>query len=121
MICDSDLISLGKTEYFEKNDLLRLESQYWANAMDEQNAASRERNKKDGINIITLAPEEMNTWRSRIEPLWEDFVKKNEAQGLPAQKLVDDMRARTKKYSSWSMQQLREEARKNPVQGIITF
>ena len=102
-------------------DLLRLESQYWANAMDEQNAASRERNKKEGINIITLAPEEMNTWRSRIEPLWEDFVKKNEAQGLPAQKLVDDMRARTKKYSSWSMQQLREEARKNPVQGIITF
>ena len=87
--------------------------------MDEENEDSRVRNRKEGINVITLAPEEMSRWRARIEPLWEDFVNKNEAKGLPAQKLVDDMRARTKKYSSWTMQQLREEAKKNPVQGII--
>jgi hypothetical protein len=79
------------------------------------------RNKKEGINIITLAPDEMKKWHARIEPLWEDFIKKNETKGLPAQKLVNDMRARTKKYSSWSIQQLRNEAKKNPVQGIINF
>ncbi len=101
--------------------LLRLESQYWANAMDKQNAASRVRNKKEGINVITLAPDEMKKWRTRIEPLWEEFIKKNEAKGLPAKKLVSDMKARTKKYSTWSTQQLREEAKKNPVQGIITY
>jgi TRAP-type C4-dicarboxylate transport system substrate-binding protein len=101
--------------------LLRLESQYWANAMDNQNEASRVRNKKEGINVITLGPDEMKKWSAAIEPLWQDFIKKNEAEGLPAKKLVGEMKALTKQYSAWSVEQLRDEARKNPVQGIITF
>jgi TRAP-type C4-dicarboxylate transport system substrate-binding protein len=101
--------------------LLRLESQYWANAMDNQNEASRVRNKKEAINVITLGPDEMKKWSTAIEPLWQDFIKKNEAEGLPAKNLVGDMKALTKKYSSWSLAQLRDEAKKNPVQGIIDF
>jgi len=102
-------------------NLLRKESQYWANAMDEANRLSKERNKKEGIEVITLSPEEFARWKAAVQPLWDQFVEENEAKGLPARKLVQELKDKSKKYSSWTQEQLMERVTNHPVQGIIDF
>ncbi len=100
---------------------LRLESQMWANAMDEQNRLARERNLKESIEVITLSPEEYKRWKDVLEPIWLEFIEKNEAKGLPAKELVKEMKALTEKYSDYTPEQLRKLTKEEPVKGIITF
>ena len=107
-----------KTPWYNQ---LRQASQYWANAMDEQNKLSRERNIKEGIEMITLDPDESARWKKALQPLWDQFIEKNEAQGMPAKALVHDLLERSKKYSTWTPAQLKEQVIKQPVQGIIKY
>jgi TRAP-type C4-dicarboxylate transport system substrate-binding protein len=102
-------------------NLLRQGSQYWANAMDEQNRLSRERNKKEGIEVITLSPDEYARWKKALQPLWDQFVEKNEAKGLPAKELVRDLQEKSKKYSTWTPAKIKGHVIKQPVKGIITY
>ena len=37
--------------------------------------------KKAGVEIITMSPSELEKARKLVEPLWEEFIKKNEALG----------------------------------------
>jgi TRAP-type C4-dicarboxylate transport system substrate-binding protein len=72
-----------------------------------------------GIQVIKLSPKEMERWKGAVEPLWQDFIKENEAKGLPAKELVKDLRARAQKYAGWSPEQLMKEVIEHPVPGII--
>jgi TRAP-type transport system periplasmic protein len=101
--------------------LLRQGSQYWAQAMDEQNDLSREKNKEAGVETIFLPDDELKKWKDAVRPIWDDFIKENEALGLPVKDLLKDMELLTEKYSTMDRQQLMEQTIRNPVQGIITL
>ena len=75
--------------------------------------------KKAGVEIITMSPSELEKARKLVEPLWEEFIKKNEARGLPAKQMVEELRSLTKKYSAWSPEQLMKKVTEEPIRGII--
>jgi len=75
--------------------------------------------KKAGVEIITMSPSEYEKAKKMVEPLCEEFIKKNEAQGLPAKQLMEELRSLTKKYSTWSPQQLMKKVMEEPIRGII--
>ena len=72
-----------------------------------------------GIKVTKLSPQETARWKAAVEPLWEEFIRENEAKGLPARALVKDLRALSEKYSSWTAEQFMKEVAENPVHGII--
>lgn len=86
---------------------------------DRQDIESRRLIEEKGIKVIKLSPQEMEKWRAAVEPLWEEFIKVNEAKGLPARALVKDLRELSAKYSTWTPEQLMKEATERPVHGII--
>ena len=76
---------------------------------------------KAGVERIIMAPEEVEKCRKAVEPMWQEFVDKNEAKGLPAKALVKELRELDKKYSTWTPDQIFEYVTKKPIQGIISF
>jgi TRAP-type C4-dicarboxylate transport system substrate-binding protein len=83
--------------------------------------AARAKMAKDGIQTIILPPGEMARWKATVEPVWDKFVKENEAMGLPAKQLVQDIRTLSQKYSAMSWNDLMKKSIENPVRGIIDF
>jgi TRAP-type transport system periplasmic protein len=75
--------------------------------------------KKAGVEMITLPPEELKRWQKGNQHLWDKFVADNEALGLPAKKLVEDLVVRSAKYSTWTPDQIWEKVNKEPIPGII--
>ena len=100
------------------NQLRRL-SPILGEAYEGGDAADRSIIVKSGVKVITLPPEELTRWKDAVEPLWEEFIAENEAPGLPAKQLVQDLRSLTKKYSSWTKEQFMKEAIEHPLGGII--
>jgi len=86
---------------------------------DHQDVLSRAKFVDAGMQIQTLPPAELARWKAAVEPLWQAFIEKNEAQGRPARALVADLRRLSDKYASWSNEQLMAEATGTPVTGII--
>jgi hypothetical protein len=52
-----------------------------------------------GNEIIPLSKEESARWVRAVAPVVDDYVKKMEAKGLPAQQYVDFIRAKVREYS----------------------
>jgi TRAP-type transport system periplasmic protein len=77
--------------------------------------------KKAGVERIVMAPEEVEKCRKAVQPMWQEFIDKNEAKGLPAKDLVKDLNELEKKYSTLTPDQIFELVTKKPVQGIINF
>jgi TRAP-type C4-dicarboxylate transport system substrate-binding protein len=98
---------------------LRRYAQIAAAAYEEEDLEARNIMKKAGIQTITLPPEEMKRWKVTVMPVWEEFVKKNEAKGLPAAQLVKDLKALSKKYEPWTSQQFMKQVIEHPIHGII--
>jgi hypothetical protein len=71
------------------------------------------------VEIISLSPAEFAKAQKMVEPLWEEFIKKNEAKGAPAKQMVEDFRSLSQKYSSWTPQQLMKKVTDEPIRGII--
>jgi TRAP-type C4-dicarboxylate transport system substrate-binding protein len=99
----------------------RISAQIGAAAYDNNSACGRNVLVENGVEIIMLSPEERMRWGAIAETLWDDFIKTNEAKGLPARELVKDMRMLVEKYKGWSADELLQEATLNPIQGIIKF
>lgn len=76
--------------------------------------------EKAGVETITLSTGEFARWRSALMPMWEEFIVKNEAKGLPAKELIKDLKALSNKYADWTPQQLMELVEKKPISGIIS-
>ena len=100
-------------------NMLRRLNQMSGNAFDEHDAISRKVIEESGVKVVRPTPEQLGHWRAAAEPMWEAFIKENEAKGLPARQLVNDLRALTAKYSSWTPEQLLKLSVENPVHGII--
>ena len=54
--------------------------------------------KKAGGTIYTLPAEERARWAAKLRPMEDEWVKTNEAKGLPARALLNDLREAIKKY-----------------------
>ncbi|MDR2743953.1 MAG: TRAP transporter substrate-binding protein DctP [Desulfovibrio sp.] len=77
--------------------------------------------KENGVEFIDLPEEEKAKFRNAVQPMWQKFIDDNEAKGLPARKLVEELRSLDAKYSAMSPEQVFEEVSKRPMQGIIDF
>jgi TRAP-type C4-dicarboxylate transport system substrate-binding protein len=100
-------------------NLERIHSQMAAEAYDYADKQALDIMQKAGIQTITLPPQEMARWKAAVEPLWEEFIAKNEAKGLPARAMVKDLRALSAKYSTWTPGQIMKQVREHPISGII--
>jgi TRAP-type C4-dicarboxylate transport system substrate-binding protein len=99
--------------------MLRRLNQMSGNGFDEHDLLSRKVIEEKGVKVIKPSPEELAEWKAAVEPMWEEFIRENEAKGLPARQLVQDLRALTQKYASWTPEQLMQHAIDHPVRGII--
>jgi TRAP-type transport system periplasmic protein len=54
--------------------------------------------KKAGGTIYTLPAEERQRWAARLKPVEDEWLKANEAKGLPARQVLSDLREAIKKY-----------------------
>jgi TRAP-type C4-dicarboxylate transport system substrate-binding protein len=55
--------------------------------------------KKRKVEITKLSKEEQARWLKTAEPVWEEWIKTNEAKGLPAREVFQKTRQLVKKYS----------------------
>jgi TRAP-type C4-dicarboxylate transport system substrate-binding protein len=92
-------------------------SQMAGQAYDNEDVLNRKVITDRGIEVIHLSPQELEKWKHAVEPLYEEFIKENE--GLPAREMVNEMRALSQKYSSWTQEQLMKEVLEHPVRGIV--
>jgi TRAP-type transport system periplasmic protein len=76
--------------------------------------------KKAGIEMVTIPASAAGKWREPVEPLWAEFIKKNDSKGLPASQCVKDMKDLTQKYIPWTPVQIRKLMVENPIPGIIS-
>ncbi|MBX3532340.1 MAG: TRAP transporter substrate-binding protein DctP [Rhizobiaceae bacterium] len=72
----------------------------------------------NGVEMITLAPEEMARWREKLQPVVAQWIEDNEKEGRPARQLIADIEELAKKYGSMSPDELMGLALNEPVQGI---
>ncbi|MCL1939491.1 MAG: TRAP transporter substrate-binding protein DctP [Desulfovibrionaceae bacterium] len=77
--------------------------------------------KAAGIEIIFLPAEEKKRWTDVGDTVWEQFIKKNEAKGLPARQFAQDFRNAAAKYNAMSIREIREYVQdpKNMIHGIV--
>jgi TRAP-type C4-dicarboxylate transport system substrate-binding protein len=73
-------------------------SQEWLRMAIEETKVGRDAAAKHGGNFIILTPEEVKLWRDALIPLREEWVKKQEARGLPARAFMDEMLRLIKQY-----------------------
>jgi TRAP-type C4-dicarboxylate transport system substrate-binding protein len=72
--------------------------QDWLRMALEETKMGREAAMKRNLNFITLTPEEKKLWRDALIPLREEWIKKQEARGLPARAFMNEMLRLTKQY-----------------------
>lgn len=77
--------------------------------------------KKNGVEMITLPPEELARWKAAMKPVLDQWVEKHESQGMPAKMLLADIEQLRRKYDAMSADQLFQLIVEQPVQGIIGY
>lgn len=107
-----------KTFFYNK---LRQASQIASQAYDLETARATEVMVKNGVEIIDLSAEEKARLRAAVQPVIHAFVERNEAKGLPARQMMDDIYALRDKYQALTPQQALELVARHPFQGIIDF
>ena len=75
--------------------------------------------KENGVEMITLPPEELDRWKAALMPVLDKWVAKYEAQGLPAGELLTDIERLTGKYNDMDGGELFNLIVEKPVPGII--
>jgi TRAP-type C4-dicarboxylate transport system substrate-binding protein len=73
-------------------------SQEWLRMGLEETKVGREAAMKRGHTFITLTPEEKKLWSDALSPLREEWVKQQEARGLPGRAFMDEMLRLIKQY-----------------------
>ena len=72
-----------------------------------------------GVEMITLDDDEIARWRERVEPLTESFIRRQEADGIPARAAVEAMAELSDEYESLTDAQINQRVRNMPIEGII--
>ena len=88
---------------------------------DRESIEALEDMNKRGIKSTTLSPEELARWVKVSEPVVQNFIKTNTAEGLPAKAFYDDMVALQKKYKAMTPDQITQALLDKPIPGIIDF
>lgn len=85
-------------------------------------AGARARNKfrEGGINIVQLSDAEKKKWQVAARPVIDDWVKTNEAKGLPARKLLDFIGERAEQYAKMTPEQIMRLTAEKPVTKFIS-
>jgi TRAP-type C4-dicarboxylate transport system substrate-binding protein len=77
--------------------------------------------KQNGVEMITLPPEEIDRWKAAMKPVLDQWADKYDAQGLPARELLADIERLTKKYNDMGGDEIFKLIVEQPVPGIIDF
>ena len=77
--------------------------------------------KKNGVEMITLPPEEIDRWKAAMKPVLDQWADKYEAEGLPARELLADIERLTKKYNAMGGDEIFKLIVEQPVPGIIDY
>jgi TRAP-type C4-dicarboxylate transport system substrate-binding protein len=82
------------------DDMAREQAEWTGKYMDDHVQESLEWSKKNhGLQIITLPPEELKKWHNLLEPINNKWVEDAKAKGLPAEKMLADLKELVKKYA----------------------
>lgn len=84
-------------------------------------AESREQMKKMGIEMIALSPAERQRILNAMNVVTERWIEEMEKEGLPARKLVEEMRSLSAQFEALGWDGLMKTSIENPVKGIVDF
>ena len=82
-------------------------------------AKARNTFRKGGINIVELSDAEKKKWQDAARPVIDEWVKTNEAKGLPAKKLLDFIGERADQYEKMTPEQIMRLTIDKPVGNFI--
>ncbi|MDH3289287.1 MAG: TRAP transporter substrate-binding protein DctP [Betaproteobacteria bacterium] len=82
-------------------------------------AKARNKFREGGINMVQLSDAEKKKWQAAARPVINDWIKTNEAKGLPAKKLIDFIRERAEKYEKMTPGQIMRLTVEKPVSKFI--
>lgn len=114
-----DKLSPDQKKFFYSK--LRLASQLASHAYDIDDEVALKTMLANGVERIVLPDAEMQRMREAVKPVWEKFVNENEAKGLPARQMMEDIKALVAKYKDYTPEQAQKHVVENPAQGIIDF
>ncbi len=77
--------------------------------------------EENGVEMITLPPEELARWKEALKPVVEKWAEEQEAEGKPAKALLADIEALTAKYGDMDAEEIFAEIVKDPAEGRIDF
>ena len=76
---------------------------------------------KNGVEMITLPPEELARWKRALAPVLDTWIAKWEAEGMPARALLADIEKLTAKYNHMNAEEIFKAIVEHPAQGRIKF
>ena len=79
---------------------------------------ARDTYKAQGVEMIELAPAELQRWRDKLAPVVEEWMAEREKEGKPGRELVADIKRLAEKYESMTPDQLMKLALEQPIVGI---
>jgi len=82
-------------------------------------AKARNKFRSENINIVQLSDAEKKKWQAAAKPVIDDWIKSNEAKGLPARKLIDFIHKRAEYYSKMTPEQIMRLTVEKPVSNFI--
>jgi len=82
-------------------------------------AKARNKFREGGIHIVQLSDAEKKKWQAAARPVIDDWIKENEAKGLPARKLIDFIGERAAQYGKMTPEQIMRLTVEKPVSSFI--
>lgn len=100
---------------------LRQASQMASYAYDIDDQVALKTMLANGVERIEPSAAEMQRMHDAVKPVWQKFINENEAKGLPAKQLMEDLQALVIKYKNYTPQEAQRQVTENPIQHIINF
>lgn len=75
---------------------------------------------ENGVEIIVVSPEERNKMIKAVQPVYDKFLADNEAKGLPAKAMFEEMKSLIERYKDITPEAALDLVTNEPVKGIIT-
>jgi TRAP-type C4-dicarboxylate transport system substrate-binding protein len=75
--------------------------------------------KDNGVELIELNDQEKQAWRTTLQPVLDKWIETQEAAGLPAKALIDDVRRLEAQYGDAGAEQIFEVTVQSPIDGLL--
>lgn len=82
-------------------------------------ARARDKLRENGINMVQLSDAEAQRWQAAARPVIEEWIRVNEAKGLPARELMEFINRRAAEYADMSPEQIMKMTIAEPVGNFI--